>query len=100
MRFGCNVALARSGSVAGLKKLRGFLTDLIDPRTSYPLLSRPEEIPHDDTALVKAFLGFPVIHNRCRVLEHPKWGTAVYPSTMMSSASPTITKSVLKRVAA
>jgi hypothetical protein len=79
---------------------RGFLADLIDPRTGYPQLSRPGEIPHDDTAVVKALLGLPVIHNSCSVLEHPTWGSAVYPGILMSSASPQVIKPVLKRVAA
>ena len=79
---------------------RGFLTDLIDPRTGYPQLSRPGEIPHDDTAVVKALLGFPVIHNGCSVLEHPSWGSAVYPGILISSASPQVIKPVLRRVAA
>jgi Methylmalonic aciduria and homocystinuria type D protein len=78
---------------------RGFLTDLIDPRTGYPLLSQPGQIPHDDTAVVKALLGYPIVLNRCRVLEHCSWGTAVYPSIMMSSASPSTIQPVLKRVA-
>lgn len=78
---------------------RGFLTDLIDPRSGYPLLSRSGQISHDDSAVVKALLGLPMVHNNCRTLEHHEWGTAVYPSIMMSSASPTTIKSVLKRVA-
>lgn len=81
-------------------RARGYLSDLIDPRTGYPQLSRPGEIPHDDTAVVKALLGFRVIHNSCSVLEHPSWGSAVYPSILMSSASPQVIKPVLKRVAA
>jgi hypothetical protein len=92
MRFGLDVAFDLRD--------HGLLTDLIDPRTGYPLLSRIGEIPHDDTAAVKALLDFPVIHNNCRVLEHPIWGTAVYPSILMSSASPKTIKSVLKKVAA
>lgn len=91
MRFGCHVAF-------NLRD-RGFLTDLIDPRTGYPLLSHPGEIPHDDTAVVKALLGFPVIHNSCRVLVHPSWGMAVYPSVLITSAFPTMLKPVLKSVA-
>ena len=79
---------------------RGFLTDLIDPRTGYPQISRPGEIPHDDTAVVKALLGLPVIYNGCSVLEHPSWGSAVYPGILISSASPQIIKPVLRRVAA
>lgn len=92
MRFGCDVAFELRD--------RGLECDLIDPRTGYPLLSHPGEIPHDDTAAVKALLGFPVIHNNCRVLIHPRWGMAVYPSILMSSASPKIIKPILKRVAA
>ena len=91
MRFGFDVAF-------NLRD-RGFLSDLIDPRTGYPLLSRPGEIRHDDTAVVKALLGFPVTTNLCSVLTHPYWGTAVYPSTLFASASPRIIKSVLKNVA-
>jgi len=78
---------------------RGFITDLIDPRTGYPLLSRPGEIAHDDTAAIKALLGYPVIHNSCSVLEHPSWGSAVYPSILISSASSRAIMPVLKRVA-
>lgn len=90
MRFGCDLAFELCD--------RGFLTDAIDPRTGYPLLSRPGQISHNDTAVVKALLSFPIIHNNCRVLVHPEWGTAVYPSIIMSCASPRIIKSVLHRV--
>lgn len=79
---------------------RGFLSNLIDPRTGYALLSRPGEIPHDDTAVVQALLGLPVIRNQCCVLKHPIWGTAVYPSTLLTSAPPKVIKPVLKSVAA
>lgn len=78
---------------------RGFLADLIDPRTGYPLVSRPGEIAHDDTAAIKALLGFPVIRDSCSVLEHPSWGSAVYPSVLISSASSRAIIPVLKRSA-
>lgn len=91
MRFGLDVAF-------NLRD-RGFLSDLIDPRNGYPLLSRPGEISHDDTAVVHALLGLPVTINKCSVLMHPAWGTAIYPSILMASASPRIIKSVLKSVA-
>lgn len=77
---------------------RGFASNLIDPRTGYPLLSRPGEIPHDDTAAVKALLGLPVIRNRCCVLEHPLWGKAVYPSTLLTAAPPKAIEPVLKTI--
>jgi hypothetical protein len=78
MKFACDVAFDLRD--------KQYLADLIDPRTGYPLLSRPGEIPHDDTAVVKTLLKYPMICNKCRVLIHPKWGTAVYPSILISAA--------------
>ncbi|MEO1430485.1 MAG: methylmalonic aciduria and homocystinuria type D protein [Cyanobacteria bacterium J06632_19] len=67
-------------------KDKNYFSDLIDPRTGYPVLSRPGQTPHDDTAVVKKLLKYPMICNKCRVLIHPKWGTAVYPSILLSTA--------------
>ncbi|MEH1779815.1 MAG: methylmalonic aciduria and homocystinuria type D protein [Nostoc sp.] len=92
MRFGCDLAF-------NLRD-RGYLTDLIDPRTGYPLLSHPGAIPHDDTAVVKALLNYPVIKNQCRVLVHPDWGAAVYPSILISEAPPIVIEWVTKGIAA
>jgi hypothetical protein len=91
MRFGFEVAF-------NLRD-RSYLTDLIDPRTGYPLLSRPGIVPHDDTAVVKALLNYPVIENKCRVLVHPEWGMAVYPSILLSAASPIIIEETIKSIA-
>jgi hypothetical protein len=91
MRFGCDVAF-------NLRD-RGYLTDLIDPRTGYPLLSRPGKIPHDDTAVVKALLHYPVIRNQCCVLVHPDWGMAVYPGILISEAPPFVIEWVIKAIA-
>ncbi len=91
LRFGCDLAF-------NLRD-RGYLTDLIDPRTGYPLLSHPGAIPHDDTAVVRALLSYPVIKNRCCVLVHPEWGTAVYPSTLVSEAPPSIIELVVRGIA-
>ncbi|MCL1466258.1 methylmalonic aciduria and homocystinuria type D protein [Argonema galeatum] len=91
MRFGCTV-------VSHLRD-QGFLADLIDPRDGYPWLSRRGEIPHDDTAVVTALLGFPVTTGNCSIITHPSWGNAVYPSILMSSASPQFIKPALKKEA-
>ncbi len=91
MRFGFQVAFDLRD--------RGWLTDLIDPRTGYPLLSRPGEIRHDDAAVVRTMLDFPVKTNRCRVLIHPDWGTAIYPATLITSATPDAIGPLLESVA-
>ncbi|BAY48950.1 hypothetical protein SAMD00079811_65790 [Scytonema sp. HK-05] len=91
MRFGCDVAF-------NLRD-RNYLTDVIDPRTGYPLLSRPGKILHDDTAAVKALLRYPVIQNKCRVLIHPSWGMAVYPGILISQAPPFLIEWVIRSIA-
>lgn len=91
MKFACDVAFDLRD--------KNYLTDLIDPRTGYPLLSRPGQIPHDDTAVVKALLKYPLICNKCRVLIHPKWGTAVYPGILISAAPQIIIARTIKSIA-
>jgi Methylmalonic aciduria and homocystinuria type D protein len=91
MRFGCDLAFSLRD--------RGYLADLIDPCTGYPLLSHSGVIPHNDTAVVKALLKYPVIKNKCCVLVHPTWGTAVYPSIFISEAPPIIIESMTKAIA-
>lgn len=91
MRFACDVAFDLQD--------HNYLTDLIDPRTGYPLLSRVGQIPHDDTAVVKALLKYPIICNECRVLVHPKWGTAVYPGILISAAPQIIIFQTIKSIA-
>lgn len=90
MRFGLDVSF-------NLRD-RGYLTDLIDPRTGYPLLSRPGQIPHDDTAAVQALLDYPIIKNECRVLVHPDWGTAVYPSILISLSPPILIEWMVRQI--
>lgn len=77
----------------------GYLSDLIDPRTGYPLLSRPGEIPHDDTAAANALLHYPILRNKCRLLIHPQWGICIYPSVLISTAHPTIIELVMRNIA-
>jgi len=99
MRFGCDLAFNLRDRLCPGEAHRGYLADLIDPRTGYPLLSRPGEIPHNDTAVVKALLHYPVLKNKCCILVHPIWGTAVYPSIFISTAPPIILELAIKSIA-
>jgi hypothetical protein len=76
---------------------RGFLTEIIDPRTGYPVFSTPGEMTHDDVAAVKTLLGFPIREGNCAVIEHPAWETAVYPSILLFAASASAINLTLKK---
>ena len=90
MRFACSLVF----------QLRDahYLSDIFDPRNGYPLLSRPGKITLSDTTVVKDLLGFSVIKGECSLLTHPEWGTAIYPSTIVTSASLEILKPLLPNV--
>ena len=80
IRFGSNLIFA-------LQK-HGYKSDLFDPRSGYPLLSRQGELTFDDNAAVKASLNYRVIsYQNCSLLDHPTWGNNVYPSTIVTSAN-------------
>ncbi|WP_013334520.1 methylmalonic aciduria and homocystinuria type D protein [Gloeothece verrucosa] len=64
-----------------------FLTDIIDPRSGYALFSRQGSQSHDDCQVIHQLRQIPIIkQNLCKSLDHPSWGTAVYPGVLMSLA--------------
>ncbi|MDB9518681.1 methylmalonic aciduria and homocystinuria type D protein [Roseofilum reptotaenium CS-1145] len=66
---------------------RDYPTDAFDPRTGYPRRSSPGTLSHKDVPAVHAALGYPIEKNGdCATIIHPLWGTAVYPSVMISAA--------------
>lgn len=74
----------------------GHLAEVFDPRTGEPSRSQPG-LPLDDVAVVRSCLGYPaIVHADCWAIVHPAWGSAVYPSTLLSSAQPSIVQSVLE----
>jgi hypothetical protein len=73
-------------------------TEVFDPRTGQPVLSMPGSMALSDVAIAQAMLGYPTIQSgRCSILVHPQWGSAVYPSTLVSSASPAQLSAVVRR---
>lgn len=93
LTFGYQVALE-------LQKL-GYLADLFDPRTGLPMMSPAGQRRLDDVAVVQSVLGYQTSdRGGCCVLEHPTLGAAVYPSTLVSSASPAVLELVVDQILA
>lgn len=93
LQFGRPIVLA-------LQKL-GYRAEIFDPRTGYPLLSQPGPLRLDDVAVVRTSLGYDLTEaGGCRILEHPTWGKAVFPSVLLSSAEPDITRAVAEEILA
>lgn len=78
----------------------GYLSEIFDPQTGLPLLSEPGQLKLDDVAVVQACLGYQLVdRGGCSILQHPAWGSAVYPSILVSSAHPEIVESVARTIA-
>jgi hypothetical protein len=78
----------------------GYLAELFDPRTGLPVLSQAGALRLDDVAVVRSSLGYATAQiGDCFTILHPDWGSAVYPSIVMSSADRTVVESVVNKVA-
>jgi hypothetical protein len=74
--------------VTELLRQQGHLADLFDPKTGLPILSESGSLRLDDVAVVRSTLGYATkAIGNCFTVIHPHWGSAVYPSILMSSAS-------------
>ena len=79
----------------------GYLTEVFDPQSGLPLFSAPGQLQLDDVAVVQACLGYPLTkRGGCSILQHPSWGSAVYPSILVSSAHPGILEPVVREIVA
>ncbi|NJK41588.1 MAG: methylmalonic aciduria and homocystinuria type D protein [Acaryochloridaceae cyanobacterium SU_2_1] len=91
------VQLARK-IVLDLQRMN-YRAEIFDPRTGYPLLSQPGDLRLDDVAVIEASLGYHLQQTGgCRIVEHPTWGYAVFPSVLLSAATPDITDAVVESV--
>jgi Methylmalonic aciduria and homocystinuria type D protein len=76
----------------------GYAADGFDPRTGKPCHSRPGPLTLDDVAVVQAVLGYPlVLMGGCHLIRHPVWGCGVFPSVLVSEASPLVLTEIVRR---
>jgi Methylmalonic aciduria and homocystinuria type D protein len=67
----------------------GYAADGFDPRTGKPFYSRPGSLTLDDVAVVQSVLGYPLVASGdCYLIKHPAWGCCVFPTVLVSEASP------------
>ena len=91
--------LAFGSAVADRLEQLGHLAEVFDPRTGQPSRSQPGALSLDDVAVVRSCLDYStVVYGECWSIVHPDWGSAVYPSTLLSSAAPAVVATVCDRV--
>jgi Methylmalonic aciduria and homocystinuria type D protein len=76
----------------------GYAADGFDPRTGQPFCSQPGTLTLDDVAVVQAVLGYPLVaRGGCHLIQHPVWGCCVFPSVLVSEASPKALEEIARR---
>lgn len=82
------ISWGKSVSSGCLKK--GFWCDLEDPATGYPLIGKRGGVTHNDVESFQSLLKYNSEQvGSCWVLEHPKWRTSCYPSSLFIGVDPT-----------
>ena len=78
-------------AVAAKLHQQGYLADVFDPKTGFPTLTQPGNLRLDDVRVAHACLGYALDRSdKCTLILHPKWGKAVYPAVLVSSAHPNV----------
>lgn len=67
----------------------GYCAEIFEPRNGLPTCSQSGDLCLSDVATAHTLLRYPVYRvGGCTLLMHPRWGSEVYPSTLVSSAPP------------
>jgi hypothetical protein len=66
---------------------KGYWADYIDPCSGLPMITRDCNKVYSEVDGMECLLNYRAYNaGFCKVLTHPKWGTAVYPATMFCYA--------------
>jgi len=82
-----NVFLDFGGEICGKIRGMGYWADYIDPCSGLPMITRDCNKVYSEVDGMECLLNYRA-HNAgfCKVLTHPKWGSAVYPATIFCYA--------------
>ena len=65
----------------------GFWADYIDPCSGLPMVHKQTGSPYGEVEALCTLLGYQTANaGCCKVILHPRWGSAVYPSSIFAKA--------------
>jgi hypothetical protein len=93
-----NVFMDFASSVCRDIAAANYWADFIDPCSGLPMLTRHCNKVYSEVDGMECCLGYRSYSaGFCKVLEHPAWGTAVYPATIFSNAPKEILIGILEQ---
>lgn len=82
-------------------RAKGYWADYIDPCSGLPMISLNCNKVYSEVDGMECLLNYRA-HNAgfCKILTHPKWGSAVYPATIFAHAPADVVRSLLESLPA
>mmetsp|Transcript_2714 Transcript_2714/g.3158 ORF Transcript_2714/g.3158 Transcript_2714/m.3158 type:complete len:231 (-) Transcript_2714:242-934(-) len=75
----------------------GYWSDFMDPCSGLPMLTPDCNKVYSEVDGMEVLLGYRTYDaGFCKILTHPKWGSAVYPSTIFANAPKSVVKKILE----
>jgi hypothetical protein len=82
-----------------MRRACGHWADAIDPCSRRPVATRDASKDYTEVDSMACFLGYKTVlanTGNCKILVHPKWGSAVYPGTIFTLAPQNVIQNLLK----
>lgn len=82
-------------------RARGYWADYIDPCSGLPMISLNCNKVYSEVDGMECLLNYKAYNaGFCKILTHPKWGSAVYPATIFAHAPADVVKSLIESLPA
>jgi len=91
-----NVFLLFGKYICEQLRSKGYWADYIDPCSGLPMISLNCNKVYSEVDGMECLLNYKSYNaGFCKILTHPKWGSAVYPATIFAFAPPDVVKDVI-----
>lgn len=84
--------------VCGQLQAQGYWADYIDPCSGLATVTANPNKVYSEVDGMQALLHYRVLNaGFCKILLHPKWGSAVYPASMFTTAPAHVVEAILRQ---
>ncbi|KAL6750020.1 methylmalonic aciduria and homocystinuria type D protein [Haematococcus lacustris] len=81
--------MAWASTVCNLLIAQGHWAEYIDPCSGLPMIQREGNTVYAEVEALSQLMGYKTANaGCCKVLLHPRWGSAVYPASLFTTAPP------------
>ena len=93
----CNKFLTFGKYICEQLRAKGYWADYIDPCSGLPMMTLNCNKVYSEVDGMECLLNYKAYNaGFCKILTHPKWGSAVYPATIFAHAPAEIVTSLIE----